>query len=189
MTYATIHGRIGTKAIPYVPPGFDGPPQTPSEVIAAAAAVISEEERWITGEWFRHDDPSHADYEDNPYCNGWGTCAEGALQIVSIGAVWTKTETESCDDDDCLTCRGVWDAPSPNLNSVEFPPSRERLLFTHAREFVHNVIGDLHGYDETHIPRFNDRSSRADVLAVFAEAQHRAERLENATGPTAKDAK
>lgn len=163
--YASAHGRLTSKtAGPYIPPGFDRPPQVPSEAIAAAAAVIDEEGRWGRNEWFDHHDEQHPDYEQNPYCNGWTVCAEGALQIVTIGAVWIPGSDDGS---------GAWDAPSPYYCSIEGEPSPERELFNNARSYVQKAIGIRYGYGDSHIPRFNDQRgiTRDHVLEVFADAE------------------
>lgn len=71
---------------PYVPAAYGKTPETPSEVLEAAACVLEEEGRWAQGTWFKHHDPTHEEYKENPYCNGWSACADGALQVVTTGA-------------------------------------------------------------------------------------------------------
>lgn len=184
VSYYTINGFPGDKPTPYVPAGFDGAPETPSQAVARAGALLAEEGRWATGNWFVHDNPLHPEYADNPYCNGWGACAEGALALVTIGALWVDPREDPCDEGDCEVCRGMWQAPSTTLGPAERNnPTPERVLFTRARSYVEKAIGDLYGYERSYIPRFNDRKggTRSDVLDVFAEAQRLAERDEQTT--------
>lgn len=72
--------------VPYVPAAYGKTPTTSSEVLEAAACVLEEEGRWAQSLWYQHHDPTLEEYVDNPYCNGWSVCADGALQVVSMGA-------------------------------------------------------------------------------------------------------
>lgn len=72
--------------VPYVPPAYGKTPTTPAEVLDAAACVLEEEGRWAQQHWYQHHDREHEEFQDNPWCNGWSVCADGALQAVTLGA-------------------------------------------------------------------------------------------------------
>ena len=177
----TIHGEHGTKRLPYLPPGIDRAPQTPSEALGAAAAVLEEEGRWVQSTWYDHHDTSHPDYQDNPFCNGWSACAEGALQVVTIGAIYVPpnpdpTDDEPCPIAGCPTCYGHWSAPHNGMpRSGELAP--EVQLFFAARRYLHELLGEQYGITEHQLPRFNDRvaQTRDDVIGLFLAAQRNAQ--------------
>lgn len=83
MTDTTIEFR------PYIPKGFEGAPTTEVDALRRAKAVLVEEERWMTRDWFVNEHPE-VDPED-PFCNNWQVCAEGAVLVVTVGATQART--------------------------------------------------------------------------------------------------
>lgn len=71
------------ETLRYLPPGIERHPTTVLEALIASRAVIEEEGRWMQGNWFANAHPE-VDPED-PFCNDWGVCAEGAVGLVTFG--------------------------------------------------------------------------------------------------------
>lgn len=76
---------IITDFVPYVPEGFEGPATTVVDALRRARATLDAEGRWMKGSWFSNAHPE-VNPED-PYCNSWSVCAEGAVGIVTQGVV------------------------------------------------------------------------------------------------------
>lgn len=71
------------RTIRYLPLGIERYPTSVLEALIAARAVLEEEGRWMQGEWFTNAHPE-VDPED-PFCNAWSVCAEGAVGLVTFG--------------------------------------------------------------------------------------------------------
>lgn len=103
------------KYVPYVPEGFEGETVDVVDALKRGRAVLVEEaERWTTGTWFRNDHPE-VDIQD-PYCNSWKVCAEGAVAIVTVGLHNAPLVKYPGDVEDgreapwvCFTCFTNWD--------------------------------------------------------------------------------
>ena len=73
------------RFVPYVPHGFEGPTVDVVDALKRAKAVLVEEDRWVKRSWFLNEHPE-VDPQD-PFCNSWKVCAEGAVLVVTIGVV------------------------------------------------------------------------------------------------------
>lgn len=72
------------RFVPYVPEGFEGQPVDVVDALKRGKAVLVEEEdRWTKEMWFTNPHPE-VDIQD-PFCNSWKVCAEGAVLICTIG--------------------------------------------------------------------------------------------------------
>lgn len=137
----------------YVPPAFGREPTTPAEALEAAACVLEEEGRWVQSEWFHHRDPDNAEYADNPFCNGWSACADGALQLVTIGAFRRREAFEG------------WFISSVYGYYFNDPEGRKHYeLYRQAREVIDRSV-------HTGLTRFNDtlHRTREEVVAALRE--------------------
>lgn len=143
----------------YIPEAFGKSPENSTEALLAAAALLEEEGRWRQCTWFTHDDPNMQEYKDDPFCNGWQACADGALQIVTVGL--------SKEDEDAL-----WD-----VDGNAYVYAQERLspwvsehqrIYSEARDRMTAVIRiryPISGSVET----FNDCHDRDEVIALLRE--------------------
>lgn len=61
-----------------------------SNVLRAARNLLEAEGRWCRANWFKN---PHQDVDpDDPFCNDWQACAEGAVAVVTLGVIrerWT----------------------------------------------------------------------------------------------------
>lgn len=149
-----------TEWKPFIPEGFEGEPVDEVDALKRARAVLEEEGRWIRGDWYQNDHPE-VDPED-PFCNDWTVCAEGAVLMVTVGAArkpgW-----------------GVWGWVLPQEDRLTRERRREqsrlyesclKLLVRAAR-----VRWPELGYENAN--SFNDStacSTQTDVLAWFDDA-------------------
>lgn len=63
-------------------------PETPRTVVQAlrnGKAILEREGAWMTGTWFKNEHPEVN--PDDPFCNNWQVCAEGAVGIATIGVI------------------------------------------------------------------------------------------------------
>lgn len=67
----------------YVPEGFEGDVVDDVDALKRAYALLDEEGRWVTGAWFRNEHPEVD--PDDPFCNSWAACVDGALLLVTTG--------------------------------------------------------------------------------------------------------
>lgn len=69
----------------YVPEAIGAEPTTVEDALRSAHAMLDEEGRWAQHVFYNNAASDTDEYADNPWCNGWGTCAVGALQCVTLG--------------------------------------------------------------------------------------------------------
>lgn len=74
---------IELKFVPYVPKGFTGAPVDVVDALKRGRAVLVEEDRWVRSSWFQNKHPE-VNVQD-PFCNSWKVCAEGAVLVVTVG--------------------------------------------------------------------------------------------------------
>ena len=148
----------------YIPAAFGKKPETPNEALLAAAALLEEEGRWGQKDWFRHHNNSMEEYKDDPYCNSWHACADGALQIVTIGLIKSIIHGDYDSHDVvqwyCLM-DGAYLLPE-DRDQEDITP--ERLLYCEARDILDEALeGDS-------VEEFNDSNDRSEVIALLREA-------------------
>lgn len=167
----TTQVRTDRDAVLYVPEGFTGPPVSVADVIRRTAALVHEEGRWATDHWFHHQDQEHADYAENPFCNGWTCCLEGAVQLVTIGLRRTH--------------RGDWRVDDGAIMINPFYVTATRLILTVVNErfgadsgyTFKEVPGGPNQQGFTGIPQFNDHfATRTQVVEAIEAAVVEAER-------------
>lgn len=88
MTSSYVESQSGSLV--YVPEGHEGLPATVADVLERSAALLDEEGRWTRCTWLRATNMEHPDYREDPYCNGWSACADGALRLVTAGVIWSE---------------------------------------------------------------------------------------------------
>jgi len=166
----------------YIPPAYGHTPETPSEAIEAAATVLEEEGRWAQKTWFLHKNPLDDEYEDNPFCNGWVTCAQGALQLVTLGVHRQERNPTSACKPDCLSCISIWDAPGAYIGiTSNSPPGTPRDVYQRAMRHINAALAETVG-DVDSLPEYNDleHTTREDVVGLFRHAATLARNEEDA---------
>lgn len=135
----------------FLPDGWTAPPDTPLDALRAARDLLRDEHKWTKGDWFQNEHPE-VDPED-PFCNSWKVCAEGAVAMVTIGA-----------------CR--WDEQPVWTFRTENVPDGTSRLYTDAVNLLAEWLAekDDRGFDA--VPEFNDADSTTydDVMAAFEAA-------------------
>lgn len=131
----------------FLPDGWDKPPETPVEALKAARDLLRDEHKWTKGDWFKNAHPEH-DPED-PFCNSWKVCAEGAIGMVTIGA--SRLNDQFPWD---FTCSGA----DPNASKVYDEAAA--------------LLADALDGDYSSVPDFNDAegTTYTDVMAAFDAA-------------------
>ena len=146
---------------PYVPEGFEGEPVDEADALRRSRAVLAVEGRWLRGKWYQNLHPE-VDPED-PFCNDWRVCAEGAVLMVTIGAARLPGRNQP------------WTPRLPDTTTLRRREAQHKLyrssvsLLTRAGQARWPA---LH-YSEAN--RFNDDNERAcrtrtDVLGWFDDA-------------------
>lgn len=169
----------------YVPPAIGAEPTTPREAILSAAALLEEEGRWITGVFYNNKAADTPEYVDDPFCNGWGACAIGALQIVTLG-VYRRETPDYCkpfdNDAGCFPVAPHWftdeDRYSLFVDGGALPDEWDALtpaqrIYVDAHKLLDAAAINARPDDETSgIIGLNDDmgTTRDDVLAVFYAA-------------------
>lgn len=177
MTTDTIEfGGHTFQLRPYVPEGH-AIPTTALEALKAARELLAEEGRWVSGHWFQNAHPE-VDPED-PFCNSWAVCAQGAIGVVTVGAVrenreeniWLGKPQWTFDD----TIADWSRAPRNDVYAAAVEVLKAHLPF----QIVEDWDEELGDYvqvqsDERYdtIPEWNDADhrDRTQVLAIFDEA-------------------
>lgn len=145
----------------YIPPSFGRSPETAQDVLLSAAALLEEEGRWTQCIWYNHLDQSADEYSDDPYCNGWAACADGALQIVSIGLYKIKHHTSWITlTDDAYVRVG-------NRNNI----TNKRRIYSEARDLFQKKLEEKYPGKYGGVEDYNDNvDSRDDVISLMKEA-------------------
>lgn len=170
----------------YVPPAIGRKPTTPQEALLSAAALLEEEGRWVQGVYYRNAAQGTPEYVDDPYCNGWGTCAIGALQCVTIGVhqytgfdysssydhqleSWPRLEKWNTPEDEYAPfVDGYYDKDDfAELSDVE-------RIYVEAHQVLDIETAASTTFE--HTIGFNDdeHRTREDVIALFHRAAERA---------------
>lgn len=169
----------------YIPPTFGRPVENASDALESAAALLQEEGRWTKSNWYSHHDPSMEEYKDDPFCNGWASCAEGALMIVTGGMV-KYCLTESYEDDDLPDLDEIdWDVDmmTDGLRSMRDP--KMQAIYDQAYKHLLDevnwrtssyydrtelVYGHRYYWDQVY--GYNDKAgvTRDDVVAAMQQA-------------------
>lgn len=147
---------------PYIPEGYDGEPVDEVDALKRARALLAEEGRWMQGDWFQNDHPE-VDPED-PFCNDWRACAEGAVLMVTVGAVRPPRQR-----------RWLWKLPRDHRLTRERRREQSRIFEACLKLLV--AAGRDRWPTMGHVKQastFNDSTqacrSRVDVLAWFDDA-------------------
>ena len=143
----------------YIPAAFGKAPETSTEALLSAAALLEEEGRWRQCAWFKHDDPSMEEYKDDPFCNGWQACADGALQIVTVGLIKKSSTTW-----DTFDYAYVYSEEREN-HGID----TQRKIYSEARDRMTSVIKDRNMGSISGIETYNDCHSRDEVVALLRE--------------------
>lgn len=167
----------------YVPVAIGALPTTPREALLSAAALLSEEGRWLQGHFYRNEAEGTDRYKDDPYCNGWGTCAVGALQCVTLGVRRHELPdyTQGFDHTENDWCRVTrWTAPEDlyteytegwaDVNDSEHLSTMERIYIQ--AHMMLDAAAMRYTSGEGGIISYNDRdgATREQVVFLFQEA-------------------
>lgn len=179
----------------YVPAAIGHEPTTVAEALRSAHALLDEEGRWAQHVFYDNKAAGTDEYIDNPYCNGWGTCAIGALQCVTLGVErFERPNYLSPFDHDAgswQTCH-LWQAPEKYSGFIDGYATDDEWAALDGRERIyveaHNLLdiiaaegaADRGTFDS--VIGLNDHpdTTRADVLEVFRLAAERADIYEKA---------
>lgn len=165
----------------YTPEGFEGEPTSVPDALKRARAVLEAEGRWVKGNWFHNDHPE-VDPED-AFCNDWKVCAEGAVLVVTVGAVRRRDFDD--EESEAVFEGGGWGAEpvvSPEMPHGVLYRAAVRTL-RHAGEIHFGTVHhDAHRYNDFYC------KSRTDVLAWFDKAiQLAVARFANPEPPETED--
>lgn len=148
----------------YIPPTFGKKPETPQEALLSAAALLEEEGRWNQGTWFDHHNPNMDEYRDDPYCNSWSACADGALQIVTIGLAKHEAFADVVIWDSLTD--GAYLEPYERDESVK----PEMKLYSEAKDLLTNAIRNTTKNDYEEVVSFNDNNDRDSIVSLMRSA-------------------
>lgn len=168
----------------YVPPTFGRPVENAADALESAACLLEEEGRSRKGDWYSHDDLAQRKETDDPYCNGWGSCAEGALMIVTGGMVKCALSDEAMAAD-VASYRTYLDA-NDTLWEVDFNSADLGIIAARDQKAV-DIYDDAYKallaeirrqYPLRHFDRvysFNDATdtTREDIVRVMRDASKR----------------
>jgi hypothetical protein len=153
----------------FLPEGFETAPTNGLEALRQARQVLVDEGRWMTGDWFHNEHPE-VDPED-PFCNSWAVCAEGAVAVVACGTVHTHNGWESASS--------VLDGGSCYLTPADDPwggrlfrfPEQDSAIYKEALRYLRKAGELLTGSVRTAVHNYNDSdriiNTRTQVLAWF----------------------
>ena len=130
------------RFVPYVPEGFEGAPVDVVDALKRGRAVLAEEDsRWTRGEWFCNSHPE-VDIQD-PFCNSWKVCAEGAVLVVTVGVSnYPMTIWEDDDDDLDIADPDFWSEDSPPWEAKP-QPTDWTIEDQHQRDLYYSAINSL----------------------------------------------
>lgn len=155
---------------PLIPAGFDGYVVDAVDALERAREVLAEEGRWVQQTWFANESPMRN--PEDPFCNSWKVCAEGAVGIVTIGCSRHKGWEEDEEQ------RREWSLEPASgwlfdMHLIGAPP-REAGIYRQANEWLSKAGAAL---KPTKSPGnsanyFNDYvfNTRTEVLAWFDKA-------------------
>jgi hypothetical protein len=154
---------LNTDRKVYVPPAYGKRPKNPTQALEAAAALLEEEGRWRQGEWYSHDNPTMKEYADDPYCNGWGACADGALRIVTTGLLRDHDVNLDLDVETCWTMfEREYLYPEDRGNKTD-----PLVIYSAARDRVQHILLVEYGY-RSNLEEWNDeKATREMVIDLF----------------------
>lgn len=121
---ANLYDLLAQKV--YVPPTFGKNVKSASDALESAACLLEEEGRFMKSNWYLHNDTSMDEYKDDPYCNGWGSCAEGALMLVTGGMI------KFCASDKLIKQRE--DDGFPTHKQPQWEVNFQSEVFAHQRD-------------------------------------------------------
>ena len=150
------------RFVPYVPAGFEGPTVDVVDALKRAKAVLVEEDRWVKRSWFLNEHPE-VDPQD-PFCNSWKVCAEGAVLVVTIGVV-NEGLVNSGSASSC-PWHGYDLPPRSYDNLVD---SAQQAIYEEAKLFLAEAGMRITGVDVSSAWEVNDEifETRDEVLAWF----------------------
>lgn len=176
----------------YVPAAIGKEPTTPREALLSAAALLEEEGRWVQDVFYRNNADKTDEYVDDPWCNGWGTCAVGALQCVTLGVFKCDVPDYSRPFDDVAgnyptSPKWLTDEDALSRFVDDYAPPGDWEDLTPAERIcveAHQLLDGVAAAGGAHegIISLNDdmNTTRADVLNAFYAAAARAAELEAA---------
>jgi hypothetical protein len=176
--------------VKYVPKGKTAP-TTVLEALIAARDLLVDEHRWTKAEWFCNQDP-HLNPND-PFCNSWRVCAQGAINTVTIGMASADQMYELADANKASGCwlstpdqreASPWVMVSDEyeLTHYHLAPEEDVQLYRATSDALLFALNSGVSYDEDaeeydgaywdSIPEFNDtdETTRDDVMAAFDKA-------------------
>jgi len=181
MTGITISETVGEQdRFLYIPEGFDRPPETVVEALTMGLAVLREDGRWVQRELYVN--PRPEEDPSTPYCNGWGACAIGGLQVVTVGlrpsyehCVYGEVEagTHRCNNPECEDCR-----VSPVWCEAHGGPRQE--IFTQAVALLDDETMERSEGMHSSVVEYNDHDGCTfdEVEGVFVDAIRAAEAVD-----------
>jgi hypothetical protein len=182
-TTATYEFRV------FVPKGFrSGPPATAKEALQRTRALLRDEERWTTSTWYEIARPDED--PENPFCDDWKACLDGALIAVTLGAHRKLTQRVSHWDSTLgRYVRSIEDVPSDEREwDIGPDPADDRdkespmwPIIQEARALIIRAANELYprpdpwmGHPDlfASVPEFNDAPlrTRTDVMKVLDKA-------------------
>jgi hypothetical protein len=169
---------------PYVPKGFGGLPTTAKNALQRARALLKDEARWVKGNWYTIEDPDED--PENPYCDDWKVCLDGALLAVTVGSKRQLTRVNSRYEEDDSMYGGHYVEYAEDLSgferewSIEPDDLRDKPMWPiikEARKLIVQAATELYPrpsfyseYDD--VPGFNDATGTEypNVMAVLNKA-------------------
>lgn len=149
----------GVQFYRYVPAGFEGEPTDVVDVLKRARAILVEEDRWATGAWFRN---NHPDVNpQDPFCNSWKVCAEGAVGIAALGVRTAKGVGCQCSGCQKIEKGRLWAHDLTVWSKSRFYDDAKRHLVEAGKQ--------LHPRRYNDVASFNDHvfDTRTEVIAWF----------------------
>jgi hypothetical protein len=142
----------------YTPEGYPDPPTTIVETLEQAKTVLVREGTWCRSTWFYNQHPEVN--PDDPFCNSWKVCAEGAVGIVTYGV---KSNRKAFDQD---LSNEAW---TYDTGSSDVYTSDEYQLYKKALRLLLRAGQATFGMSRDAANSYNDAvvANRGEVTAWF----------------------
>jgi hypothetical protein len=142
----------------FAPEDHPDPPTTIVEALEQAKAVLVREGTWCRSTWFYNAHPEVN--PDDPFCNSWKVCAEGAVGIVTYGV---KSNRKAYDQD---LSNEAW---AFDTGSSDVYTSDEYQLYKKALRLLLRAGHATFGMSKDAANSYNDGvvANRGEVIAWF----------------------
>lgn len=149
----------------YQPEGFEEP-RTVLDALRVGRAILAEEGRWIKNTAYRllhpEEDPG------NPFCDSWGVCSIGALQVNLLGAIEDGSYVSGwAPMDEYKAMSGLVRPFVDDKDDLD----RRRNLYRDAVRALDVEVKKMPGHRDEGIVGYNDGSAtHEEVMAVWDRA-------------------